>query len=396
MLQSSRMNIGDILGVGISGLRTRKLRAVLSALGITIGIAALVSILGLSESSRADLMRDLDALGTNLLTVRAGEGFGQNQPELPDTAPSMIERISPVYQVATVSRLSGSVYRNDLIDDGRTRGITIVASDLNLLATHRGSLKYGKYLDTLSSEFPMVVLGSVAAERLGIYTVSGNQKIWLGGHWFTVIGVLNPMTLAADLDRSAIIGYGSAQRFLEYDSDIEVIYIRAYPEHIEDVRSVLPATVNPDSPDEVMVSRASDVLQARAAASNSFTNLFLGLGMVALLVGGIGIANVMVIAVMERRNEIGLRRALGATRFHIGIQFLTESLSLAAIGGVVGIIAGISITGIYSYFQDWTIVLPGYAILGGMISSVLIGGFAGSYPALKASHMSPTEALRTK
>ncbi len=396
MSQNSKMNILDILSVGLSGLRTRKLRAVLSALGITIGIAALVSILSLSESSKADLMRDLDALGTNLLTVRAGEGFGQNQPQLPDTAPSMIGRIAPVYEVATVRRLPGSVYRNDLIDDGRTRGITIVAADLNLIATQKGSLKFGKYLDDMSSEFPMVVLGAVAAERLGIYTVDGKQKIWLAGHWFTVIGVLNPMTLAADLDRSAIIGYGSAGKFLEYNSDIEVIYIRAYPEHIEDVRSVLPATVNPDSPDEVMVSRASDVLQAKAAASDSFTNLFLGLGMVSLLVGGIGIANVMVIAVMERRNEIGLRRALGATRFHIGIQFLTESLSLAAIGGGVGIIVGISIAGIYSYIQGWSTVFPGYAILGGMISSVLIGGFAGFYPALKASHLSPTEALRTK
>ena len=396
MVQKSRMNLADVLNVGISGLRTRKLRAVLSALGITIGIAALVSILGLSESSRADLMRDLDALGTNLLTVRAGDGFGQNQPEIPDTAPSMIERISPVYEVATVSRLPGLVYRNDLIDDGRTRGITIVAADLNLLAAQRGSLQYGKYLDNLSSDFPMVVLGSVAAERLGIHGSSLNQKIWLGENWFTVIGVLNPMTLAADLDRSAIIGYGSAHKFLEDDPDIEVIYIRAYPEHIEDVRSVLPATVNPDSPEEVMVSRASDVLEARAAASNSFTNLFLGLGLVALLVGGIGIANVMVIAVIERRNEIGLRRALGATRFHIGLQFLTESLSLAAIGGIVGILAGIVITAVYSYMQDWAIVLPGYAIFGGMVSSILIGGFAGSYPALKASHMSPTEALRTK
>ena len=347
MVQKSRMNLADVLNVGISGLRTRKLRAVLSALGITIGIAALVSILGLSESSRADLMRDLDALGTNLLTVRAGDGFGQNQPEIPDTAPSMIERISPVYEVATVSRLPGSVYRNDLIDDGRTRGITIVAADLNLLAAQRGSLQYGKYLDNLSSDFPMVVLGSVAAERLGIHGSSLNQKIWLGENWFTVIGVLNPMTLAADLDRSAIIGYGSAHKFLEDDPDIEVIYIRAYPEHIEDVRSVLPATVNPDSPEEVMVSRASDVLEARAAASNSFTNLFLGLGLVALLGGGIGIANVMVIAVIERRNEIGLRRALGATRFHIGLQFLTESLSLAAIGGIVGILAGIVITAVY-------------------------------------------------
>jgi putative ABC transport system permease protein len=341
-------------------------------------------------------MRDLDALGTNLLTVRAGQGFGQNQPEIPENAPLMIKRIAPVYEVSTVSRIPGSVFRNDIIDDGRTRGITILAADLNLIATQRGTIRDGKYLDAVSSEFPMVVLGSVAAERLGIDTVSRHQKLWLGEQWFTVIGILNPLTLAADLDRSAIIGYGSARQFLGHDSSIEVIYVRSYPEHVHDVRSVMAATVNPGNPEEVMVSRASDVLEAKAAASNSFTNLFLGLGTVALLVGGIGIANVMVIAVIERRNEIGLRRALGATKFHIGVQFLTESLLLASIGGIAGILLGIFITGIYAYIQDLYLVLPAYAIVSGMISSMLIGGFAGFYPALKASNMSPTEALRTK
>ena len=371
------------------------MRSALSALGITIGIAALISVLGLSASGSADLIKDLDELGTNLLTIEAGQGFGSDPVSLPQDAAVMIRRIAPVYEVATVSRIPGGVFRNDLIDDGRTKGITIFAGGLNLLAAQRGSLQTGVYLTQVTSEFPAVVLGAVAAERLGISDVSSKPRLWLGEQWFEIVGILNPLLLAADLDRAAIIGYGAAEEFLDHDDDADVIYVRAFPEHILDVRSVMAATVNPENPEEVQVSRASDVLEARAAATSTFTNLFVGLGAVALLVGGIGIANVMVIAVIERRNEIGLRRALGATRFHIATQFLSESLLLSSICGITGIIFGILATAIYATSRDWSVVIPGIAIVGGIASSVLIGGVAGFYPALRAANMSPTEALRT-
>ena len=266
---------------------------------------------------------------------------------------------------------------------------------MNLLKAQRGQIYKGKYLSSVTDQFPSVVLGSVAAERLGIIEVTGEQRIWLGGNWFNVIGILDPLPLAADLDRAAIIGYQAAEKFLGHSGLADVIYIRAYPEHVEDVRSVLAATVNPENPDEVQVSRASDVLEARAAASTTFTNLFLGLGAVALLVGGIGIANVMVIAVIERRNEIGLRRALGATRLHIASQFLTESLILSIVGGVAGIAFGIVLSGIYISYQNWALVVPPYAFLYAMAASVLIGVTAGFYPSMRAANMSPTDALRT-
>ena len=308
----------------------------------------------------------------------------------------MIKRITPVYEVSATTKISGGVFSNDLIQDGRTKGITIVAADLNLLQTQRGELKSGKFLDSITSQFPFVVLGSIAAERLGVRDATKKQKVWLKKEWFTVIGILEPLPLAADLDRSALIGYDAAEKFLKFDETPEVIYVRAYPEHIHDVRSVIPATVNPENPEEVQVGRASDVLEAKIAASDTFLNLFVGLGAVALLVGTIGIANVMVIAVIERRNEIGLRRALGATKFHIASQFLTESLLLSIIGGLTGIIVGILVTAIYAISRDWTIVIPVYAIVGGILSSVLIGGVAGFYPAMRAASMSPTEALRTR
>ena len=390
------MGLLDILSVGSSGLRTRRVRAALSVLGITIGVAALVGILGLSQSGSADLLKDLDALGTNLLTVQAGDGFRSQQASLSSDAAAMINRITPVYEVSATTKIAGGVFLNDLIQDGRTKGITIVAADLNLLRTQRGSLKSGKFLDEMTSEYPFVVLGSVAAERLGIRNTSGNHKIWLKEKWFMVIGILEPLPLAADLDRSAIIGYTAAEKFLEIDEPPEIIYVRAYPEHIHDVRSIMAATVSPENPEEVQVGRASDVLEARIAASDAFLNLFIGLGAVALLVGTIGIANVMVIAVIERRNEIGLRRALGATKFHIASQFLTESLLLSTLGGITGVIMGMLVTAGYAVFREWSIVIPVYAISGGILCSILIGGIAGFYPAMRAANVSPTEALRTR
>jgi len=267
---------------------------------------------------------------------------------------------------------------------------------LNLLEAQRGALADGIFLTEQLAEFPAVVLGAVAAERLGIREVTGNQSVWIGNNWFVVVGMLEALPLAADLDRGAIIGHAAAERFLDEEYEPDVIYVRAFPEHILDVRSVMSATVNPEKPEEVEVSRASDVLEARAAAQNTFTNLFLGLGIVALIVGGIGIANVMVIAVIERRNEIGLRRALGATRFHIAVQFLVESLFLSGAGGVAGVVLGILVTVVYALIQGWTVVIPSYAIVGGILSSFVIGGVAGLYPSLRAAGMSPTEALRTR
>ena len=391
----SHLKISDIFLVGISGLLTRKVRATLSALGITIGIAAVVGVLGLSESGNADLMRELDSLGTNLLTVEAGQSFGQEQAELPKTATSMVKRIGPVYEVASVSRVPGKVLRNEYVDTGRTQGITIFATDLNLLNAQRGELASGTFLQEATSHFPNVVLGSVAAERLGIRNASGNHRIWLAGQWFSVVGIVKPFPLAADLDRAALIGYEAAERFIDHEGAPDILYIRAEPEHILDVRSVLAGTVNPEHPEEVSVGRASDVLAAKVAASTTFRNLFLGLGAVALIVGGIGIANVMVISVIERRNEIGLRRALGATKAHIAMQFITEALLLSLIGGLTGIAVGALITAIYATIQGWEIVIPALAIYGGIVVALLLGVLAGLYPSLRAASLAPTEALRT-
>jgi putative ABC transport system permease protein len=285
--------------------------------------------------------------------------------------------------------------RNSEVNPDATGGLQVAAVDLSLLTTLNSSVADGKWLDAATSDFPVVVLGSVAAERLGVTNASTGQQVLIGDVWFTVVGILNPFPLAADLDRSALIGMGAAETYLGADLAPSTIYVQTDPSQIEQVRQVLGATADPQNPEEVEVSRPSDALEAQLAADSAFTTLFLGLGAVALLVGGVGIANVMVIGVMERRGEIGLRRALGATRGHIRSQFLLEALSLSLIGGVAGVLVGAGITAVYALSQGWRVVLPLVAIVGGLVSALLIGAIAGLYPAMRAAKLPPTEALRS-
>lgn len=390
-LEPSRLHVGDLFRTATVGLRTRKARAALSTLGIMIGIAAIVGVLGLSESSKSDLLAKLDRLGTNMLTVQAGTGIGLGNAELPDTAVPMIERIGPVLAVSSVSNVDAKVYRTDLVSSTLSGGITVKAADPNLLDTLQGSLASGRFLD--GGGYPTTVLGAVAAERLGVTEPGVN--IWLGDRWFGVVGILEPLDLSPDLDRSALITDGAAETYLDSEGVPSAIYVRTTPEQVDAVMGVLPATTNPENPDQVEVSRPTDALEAREAASDALTALFLGLGGVALLVGGVGIANVMVISVLERRSEIGLRRALGATRRHVALQFLGESLLLSAVGGAGGVALGAAVTAAYASLRGWDTLIPTISWAGGLAAAVIIGAVAGLYPAVRAARMSPTEALRT-
>jgi putative ABC transport system permease protein len=392
-LASSRLLPGDVLRVGGVGLRTRRLRAALSALGIAIGIAAMVAVLGISESSKSDLIATLDRLGTNLLRVAPGQTILGEEAELPEQAGPMIGRVGPVESVSAVEEVDVTVRRTDFIPEEETGGISVAAADLDLVTTLEATVRRGVYLNAATARYPAVVLGSKAAERLGID--KPGVSVWLGEQWFTVVGILNPVELAPDLDSTALIGLPIAKQLFDAEGSASTIYVRANPDDLDDVRRVLGATANPEHPEEVDVSRPSDALEARAAAKTAFTSLFLGLGAVALLVGGVGIANVMVISVLERRSEIGLRRALGATKGHIRLQFVTESLILAGLGGVAGIVIGITITVVYASNRGWDTAIPVYVPIGGIAAAVAIGAVAGLYPAMRAARLAPTEALRS-
>ena len=395
-LPPSRIHLSDLVRTATVGIRSRKMRAGLSAIGIMIGIASIVGILGLSESSKSELLARLDRLGTNLLTVEPDGGFGRGDGNLPADAASMIARITPVEATSMVSFVEGvNVYKNDLIPEGKTGGISVQAVDSKLLNVLAGSLADGIWFDDAKSAFPTVVLGSVAAERLGVREVTGLQPLWLGEQWFIVIGILTTFELAPDLDRAALVGHSAAETYLDHENLPTRVVVRVDPRRIDQVTTVLSATANPEFPEEVVVDRPSEALEAAEAAEDTLTTLFVGIGSIALLVGGVGIANVMVISVIERRGEIGLRRALGATRRHIASQFLGEALLLAFMGGVGGVIIGITATAVYANVKGWSLIVPSIAIVGGLGAALLIGGVAGLYPATRAARLSPTEALRT-
>lgn len=391
----SRLQPRDTLRLGFLGLSMRRMRTALSALGIAIGIAAMVGVLGISRSSQSALLAQIDELGTNLLTVEAGQTFGGEAAQLPDTAVPMTQRIDSVETVSSTASVDATVYRNEYVPEGETQGITVLAATTNLMDTLAGSLQAGEFLNDATSDYPVVVLGSVAADRLGITARDLGTAVVIDDQRFTVGGILESFPLAPSIDRSVVVGYGAAETYLGSDGVAGTLYVRGDPDQISNVRDVLPATVNPEDPNEVTVSQPSDTLEARSAAESAFTDLFLALGAVALLVGGVGIANVMVIAVLERRREIGLRRATGATRRHIRMQFLTESVMLTVIGGVLGVLLGVVATAGYAALQGESLLMPWYAPVGGFGSALLVGAIAGIYPAIRAARLTPTEALHT-
>jgi putative ABC transport system permease protein len=394
-LSRRRLQLPDLARLSTVGLRTRRLRAGLSALGIAIGVAAIVAVLGLSASSQAGLLAEINQLGTNLLTVSNGQSFTGGTAELPITATGMISRISGVQQAQSTGALSGAnAFRTPYIPSVDTNGLTVQAASLNLLPVVATTVAQGHYLNTATAQEPVAVLGAAAAQLLGIDHVYTGERIWVGGQWFYIAGVLKPAVLASVIDSTILIGYPAAEKYLGFDGHPSTIYLRAaQTDRVNAVDNLLAATANPENPSGVTVSQPSSALVAQADAKSALNGLFLGLGAVALLVGAVGVANIMIISVLERRSEIGLRRALGATKSHIRTQFLCEAILLGLLGGVVGVALGVTATAVYAHTKHWATVIPTEAWAGGIAASIIIGAVAGLIPALRAARLSPTQAL---
>jgi len=395
VLIPARLKGGDLARVASVGLRTRRLRAALSALGIAIGVAAIVAVLGLSSSSQAGLLAEIDRLGTNLLTVTNGQSVTGQNVELPLRAPAMIGRIGPVWQVQYIGTTTANAYRTPLIPKVQTSGLSVDAASLGLPRAVGTTVYQGRYLNPATAREPVCVLGAAAAQRLGIDRIYRGERVWVGGMWFYVTGILKPAVLAPEIDNAVLVGFPAAERYLGMDGHPSTIYVRAQTSQVAAVQSLLAQTANPENPSGVDVSQPSAVLTARADAKGAFNGLLLGLGAVALLVGAIGVANIMIISVLERRSEIGLRRALGATKGQIRTQFLTEAILLALAGGAAGVAAGGIATTVYATTKHWTVVIPTQAWAGGITAAIAIGALAGLLPAIRAASLSPTEALRT-
>ena len=393
----ARLRPGDLAGLAAVGLRTRKLRAGLSALGIAIGVAAIVAVLGLAASSSAALLAEIQQLGTNLLTVTNGQTFTGQNAELPATAPGMIARLPGVTSVQDTGTVSGvDVYKSPYIPAGETNALSVDAATLDLPAAAGTSLAQGRYLNAATEREPVAVLGAAAAQRLGIDRIRPGTRIWAGGQWLYVTGILNPAAYTPEIDSAVLVGFPAAEKYLHFDGHPSEIYIRTTPDDqavTTRVDNLLGYQANPENPNQVDVSQPSAALTAQADAKGAYNTLFLGLGAVALLVGAIGVANIMVISVLERRSEIGLRRALGATRGQIRTQFLAEAILLSLAGGVVGVAAGVAATAIYVRGHHDLLVIPARAWAGGLAAAVVIGALAGLLPAIRAARMSPTQAL---
>ena len=395
VLIPARLKGGDLARVASVGLRTRRLRAALSALGIAIGVAAIVAVLGLSSSSQAGLLAEIDRLGTNLLTVTNGQSVTGQNVELPLRAPAMIGRIGPVWQVQYIGTTTANAYRTPLIPKVQTSGLSVDAASLGLPRAVGTTVYQGRYLNPATAREPVCVLGAAAAQRLGSDRIYRGERVWVGGMWFYVTGILKPAVLAPEIDNAVLVGFPAAERYLGMDGHPSTIYVRAQTSQVAAVQSLLAQTANPENPSGVDVSEPSAVRTARADANGAFNGLFLGLGAVALLVGAIGVANIMIISVLERRSEIGLRRALGATKGQIRTQFLSEAILLALAGGAAGVAAGGIATTVYATTKHWTVVIPTQAWAGGITAAIAIGALAGLLPAIRAASLSPTEALRT-
>jgi putative ABC transport system permease protein len=394
-LSPGKLTVADVARVASVGLRTRPLRAALSALGIAIGVAAIVAVVGLSSSSSAGLLAEIDRLGTNLLTVTNGQTLFGEMAELPLAAPGMIRRIGPVEQVQETGSTSANVYRSPFIPSINTNALSVQAASLGLPAAVGTSVATGRYLNAATARLPVAVLGATAAQRLGIDRIYPGERIWLGGQWFYPAGILRPAVLAPEIDDSVLIGIPAAKRYLGFDGHPTTIYVRPDTSQTAAVQSVLAATANPETPNEVDVSQPSAALTARAETQGALNSLLLGLGAISLLVGAVGVGNIMLIGVLERRSEIGLRRSLGATKGQIRSQFLAEAILLAVLGGAAGVTAGALATVVYAHYKHWAVVIPTLAWAGGLTSAFAIGALAGLLPAIRAARISPTEALRT-
>jgi len=403
-VQHPKMGMRDLFEEMVSGLLGRPARLVLTALGTVLGITALISTLGLAETAGQQIVSRFDELTeTRVVVSPADTGFGGNEgtSSIPWNAESRLTRLNGVAAAGTKSDvdISGALSRSVPVVDPlgiNEHQISVIATSGGLLDAVRGSIRTGRFFDNGHNDRrdPVVVLGPAAAQRLNIFRLDTQPAIFVGEQSFTVLGIIDDVAREPDLLNAIVMPDGTAREFFGLNAPAEV-HIDADIGATQLVAGQAPLALTPDDPESLRTQASQGYTAVRQDVEQDVNALFVILGAVSLLVGGLGIANVTLVSVLERTPEIGLRRALGAARRHIAAQFLLESTVTGLLGGIIGASLGVLVIVAVSAARDWTPVLDGYLPFAAVGLGALIGLIAGTYPALRAARIEPITALRS-
>jgi putative ABC transport system permease protein len=387
----------DLVGVALKGLTARKVRTLLIMLGPIIGVAAMVCAIGLTESAKGELQAQLAQLGTNLIIAQAGGTFGSQNPTFPENAVARVESVSSVSAAAATANLSGvvSVPVQGAKDYYEAFPAPVRAAGVGLPSVLQVPMISGRWLDLadLQLHTSAAVLGEGIAKQYG-YLPGESRTIRLNNANFAVVGVLGPVALDPELDNAVFVTEWSAKHVLGTNGEPNQLYIRAAPGATQSTANAIPTAISLGGPDQVSTQIPSDVLQAAAQANKTLQEVALLAGLLALVVGGVGIANVMSISVIQRSSEIGIRRAVGHSRSKIAAQFLLESLFVGLLGGLGGAGFGVAIVYGVSAVAGWVAVIDYGTIPLWMGLALLVAVGAGLFPSIKAARLEPLETLR--
>ena len=388
----------EILGVAISGLTARKIRTLLIMLGPVLGAAGIVAAVGLNESAKGDVRQTLERLGTNLIVASADGTFsGGEAPTLPEDAVdralnvSTVDRVAGVTEIGSLTVLPSQGGR----DFFRTIPVPVLTSDQNLLEVLDAKMLYGRFINGADEDnyFRSAVIGQDLAGDYQ-YLPGEVRTIDVNGEIYGVVGVLENVELVPNLDTAVIIPKSAAEQDFDIEQKPTTLYVRSTEGTVDSTADALPVAINLGGNEGVTVAVPSDLLEAQGAVDTTLRNILFLMGGLALLVGGVGIANVMSISVIQRSGEIGIRRALGHTKVTIAMQFVLEALFVGVLGGLAGVLAGVGVIYLVSAVLGWiaTLNIPLFLVAGGM--ALIVSVVAGLYPAWKAARLEPLETLR--
>lgn len=390
-------DLRDLLGVAWAGLAARRTRTLLIMLGPIVGVAAMVGAVGLTESAKGDLKATLSKLGTNLIVAKAGGTFGQQDPVFPEDAVDRARAVPTVTSAAATSELSGVIA---LPSEGSAEHfeafpVPVQAADLALPSVLQVPVRSGRWLNEtdVSAGTRAVVLGAGLAREYGV--VPGEiRTIRLDDIDYGVVGVLGPVALDPSLDNAVFLTQWAAEHDFGTEGKPSRLYIRSEEGRTEETAAAIPTAISLGGPDEVSTEVPTDVLAASARADETLQQTALFAGLLALAVGGLGIANVMSISVIQRASEIGIRRAVGHTRSRIASQFLLEALFVGLLGGLAGAVVGVAVVHGISALAGWVVVVSYGRIPIWMGLALAVSLAAGSAPSVKAARLEPLETLR--